>query len=101
MKRERFDELEAALTELRRQVDAVRAEGPLADIKAVRNFEAGSRVAARLELSTGRWLRGTDAGVDVMGDGSLIAFAGGMRRRELEAEGEAVYDAMREHLADG
>lgn len=101
VKRERFEELDLALSELRRQVEAVRAEGPLADVKVLRSFEAGSRVAARLELSTGRWPRGADAGVDVMGDGSLVAFAGGMRRRALGAEGEAVYDAMREHLADG
>ena len=100
MTRERFEELDAALSELRRQVEEVRAEGPLADVRALRTFEAGARVAARLELSTGRWLRGTDVGVDVMGDGSLVAHAGGVRRRELAAEGEAVYEAMREHLSD-
>ncbi len=100
MKRERFDELEAAIDALREEVEAIRAEGPLGDVKMLRTFEAGSRVAARLEISTGRWLRGTDAGIDVMGEGSLVAYAGELRRRELDAEGDSAYDAIREHLAD-
>ena len=101
MRRERFAELDAAIDALRAAVEAVRAEGPLADVKALRTFEAGSRVAARLEISSGGWLRGTDAGIDVMGDGSLVAYAGGVRRRDLGVAGESAYEAMREHLADG
>jgi hypothetical protein len=66
----------------------------------LRDFEPGQRVAARLEVSTGRWLRGRAAGVDVMGDGSLVAFSGGMTRHELEArDGESPFDAVRRALA--
>jgi len=100
VRRERFAELEAAIDALRNEVEAVRAGGPLADVKALRTFEGGSRVAARLEISTGGWLRGTDAGVDVMGDGAVVAYAGGVRRRELGVAGGSVYEAIREHLAD-
>jgi hypothetical protein len=61
----------------------------------LREFEPGERVAARLELSTGRWLRGRAAGVDVMGDGSVVAFRGGMTRSELEPrDGESPFDAV-------
>jgi hypothetical protein len=67
----------------------------------LREFEPGERVAARVELSTGGWLRSREAGVDVMGDGSLVAYAGGMGRRRLEPrQGESAYDAVRRELAD-
>jgi hypothetical protein len=61
----------------------------------IRTYEPGQRVKARLEISTGGWLRRNDAGIDVMGDGRLVAYAGGVRRRELEpARGESIYDAV-------
>jgi hypothetical protein len=66
----------------------------------LREFEPGQRVAARLEISTGRWLRGRAVGVDVMGDGNVVAFEGGMTRNELELRrGESAFDAVRRELA--
>lgn len=65
----------------------------------LRDFEPSERVAARLELSSGGALRGRAAGVDVMGDGSVVPFAGGVMRRRLEVrEGESAYDAVRREL---
>jgi hypothetical protein len=65
----------------------------------LRTFEPGDRVAARLELSTGGWLRGRAAGLDVMGDGALVAYAGGVRRRRLEpSASESPIDAVRREL---
>ena len=59
----------------------------------------GQRVAARIELSAGGMLRGRDAGIDVMGDGTLVAFAGGMRRRTLEPDpDETHFDVVRREL---
>ena len=61
----------------------------------LRTFEPGERVHARLELSSGGWLRGRDAGVDGMGDGALVPYAGGARKRALNVErGEDVFDAV-------
>ena len=60
----------------------------LASVKMLREFEPSERVAARLEISTGSIFRGRSAGIDVMGDGSIVAFAGGVARRPLEPEGE-------------
>ena len=66
----------------------------------LREFGPGERVAARLELSTGGLLRGRSAGVDLMGDGSVVAYAGGIGRRELEvAAGETAVDALRRELS--
>ncbi len=80
--------------------EEVRVEGPLRGVKMLREFEPGDRVAARLELSTGGFLRGgKDAGVDVMGDGTIVAFAGAVRRETLEPEpGQTAFDAVRARL---
>lgn len=83
VERFRFDDLKSALAELEEQVRVVRREGPLEEVSMLRRFEPESRVAARLEISTGGWLRKRDAGIDVMGDGTLVAYSGGIRRREL------------------
>lgn len=82
-----------------REVERVRAAGPLDTVKALREFAPAARVAARLEISTGGWLRGTAAGVDVMGDGEIVAFAGGVRRQPLEPrDGETALAAVRREL---
>ena len=86
---------------MERAVDQVRAEGPLEGVNVLREFEPGDRVAARIELSTGGWLRGREAGVDVMGDGSVVAYSGGMGRRQLEPRpGESAFEAVRRELGD-
>jgi hypothetical protein len=78
----------------------VRAEGGLDSISMLREFEPGDRVAARLEISTGRWPRARAVGVDVMGDGSVVAFEGGIHRNVVEPrDGESPFDAVRRVLA--
>jgi hypothetical protein len=65
----------------------------------IRTYEPAQRVRARLELSVGGFLRRRDAGVDVMGDGRLVPYTGGVSRRELEpADAGSPYDAVREAL---
>lgn len=97
--RDEFDDLDAALAGLRRRAEEVRDGEPLPAVSMLRKFGPAERVAARLEISTGGWLRGSDGGVDVMGDGKLIAFAGGIRRRTLEPRGEeSPFDALRREL---
>jgi len=93
--------LDQALAELRRRAEEVQAEGALPEVRSIRTFAAADRVAARLEISSGGWLRGGgEAGVDVMGDGSLVAFTGGLGRTPLEArDGETAFDAVRRALA--
>jgi hypothetical protein len=65
----------------------------------VRDFEPGDLVAGRVEISTGGWLRrGLDAGVDVMGDGSFVAFRGGLAREPLEIGNDSPWAAVRKAM---
>jgi hypothetical protein len=98
--RGRYEDLDEAVDELRRRAEEVRGEGPLGTVSAFRDYEPDKRVAARLELSAGGWLRGREAGVDVMGDGTLVPYAGGIRRKPLEAgQGRSAFEAVRKALA--
>ena len=97
--REEFEQLDDGIAQLRRRTEEVVETGPLPAVKMLREFEPGERVAARLEISSGSWLRGRAAGVDVMGDGSIVPFAGGIGRRTLDPRnGETPFDAVRREL---
>ena len=100
VQRESFDNLDDAIEGMERRTQEIRREGPLTTVKALRDFEPGQRVHARLELSTGGILRGREAGLDVMGDGALVPYTGVVRKRKLEpSEGKSAFDAIREALA--
>ncbi len=99
VERERFDELDSALAAMERHTRDIRGEGPLDEISAIREYEPGRRVHARLELSSGGPLRGREAGMDVMGDGALIPYVGVVRKRRLESPpGDSPFDAIRAAL---
>lgn len=98
--RERFGSLDEAIEALQDRAEKVRADGPLAPVKALREFEPGDRVAARIELSRGGLLRSRDAGIDVMGDGRMVAYSGGMRRESIEPRrGRTHFDEVRRMLS--
>ena len=99
VRHESFDDLDAAIAALERKAREIRREGPLREVSAIRDYEPGQRVHARLELSTGGPLRGREAGLDVMGNGALVPYVGVIRRRPLEPEsGESAFDAVRAAL---
>lgn len=94
--KERFEDLAGAIGAMEERVREIRREGPMDDINALRDYEPGQRVHARLELSTGGLFRGREVGIDVMGDGALIPYTGVVRKRRLEPrDGETAYDAVR------
>jgi hypothetical protein len=98
--REKHESLDAAVESMREHVSRIRREGNLPDVKMFRTYESGDRVNARLEISTGRMLRSRDAGIDVMGDGALVPFRGGVARRPLEpGDGTDPYEAIAEALS--
>jgi hypothetical protein len=98
--RKTFDSLDAAVDALCAQAEAIRSEGPLEAVGSVRDYEPGEQVHARLEISSGGLLRGRDAGIDVMGDGTYVPYKGGMRRTALDPrDGQTPFEAVGEALA--
>jgi hypothetical protein len=94
--REEFEDLDDAVGELMRRAEQVRAEGPLEEVSALRDFEPADQVHARLEISGRGILRPPTAGVDVRGDGSMVAFSGSVRRQEIEpGADQTVFEAVR------
>ena len=101
VEREKFAELEPAIAELRRRAEEILGEAGLPDVSAFRDYSPSERVKARLEISTGRMLKRREAGIDVMGDNSVVAFSGGVFRNPIEDIGAsdfdtAIADALRE-----
>ena len=98
--REKFEDLGEAVTALERRVKDIRSEGPLQPKKMFREYDPGVQVAGRAELSTGGLFRsGQSAGIDVMGDGTLVAYRGGVRREELDPGQHGPFEAVRQALA--
>ena len=99
MTRETHETLDDAVAALERHAKDIRAGGPLPERKMLRTFEAGRQVAGRIEISTGGFFRGgKDAGVDVMGDGTFVAFEGGMRREHIDLGDDSPWTVVRRAL---
>jgi hypothetical protein len=86
VERDRFETLDDAIGALRERAHEIANAGRLGAAQGFREYEPGDRVRARLQVSTGGWLRGHEAGIDVMGDGRLVPFVGAIRRRELDGD---------------
>jgi hypothetical protein len=99
VRREGFASLDVAIRALERGALEIRGEGPLEEVSTLRDFAPRDRVHARLEVSTGGLIRGREAGIDVMGDGTLVPYAGVVRKRRLELrDGQSAFDVLREVL---
>ena len=101
--RERFDSLDDALEELEARAArlTLRPRRETIDVK-VRQFSPEVQVAARLDVAgPGRFLPSKRGGVDVRGDGSVQAYVGGVRKRQVNAKGRTTpYEALRRALSD-
>jgi hypothetical protein len=94
-----FDDLGEAVAAMRERALAIRAEGPVREVSALRDFAPADQVHARLQLSGRGLLRKPVAGVDVRGDGAFVPFRGAVRREELDPSGyDTPFDAVRETL---
>jgi hypothetical protein len=98
--KERYDALDGAIAAMRERAAEIVRRGPLDSAQGFREYDASERVAARLELSSEGFLRGREAGIDVMGDGALVPYAGVIRKRRLDGRTpdraiEAVEEALR------
>jgi len=104
VERRRVATLEAALDELEAAArEAARTERPGSVDLRFRRFERADRVAARIELAgPGRLSPSVRAGVDVHGDGSMVAHVGRARRAAVRLEGtETALEALRRVLRSG
>lgn len=96
---ESFDDLGTAVEEMRARALAIRSEGPVRPVSALRDFESRDQVHARLQLSSGKLFKKSIAGVDVRGDGTFVPFKGGVAREELDPTGhDTPFDLVRETL---
>lgn len=96
---EGFDDLDEAVARMRERALAIRAEGPVRRVSALRDFEPEQQVHARLQLSGGGLLRKQTAGVDVRGDGTFLPFRGSVLREELDpTHHDTPFDLVRETL---
>jgi len=85
VEKESCESLEEALAEARGRAAEVLAGGRLGTVQAFRDHTPDQRVQARIEVSGKGLLRGPEAGIDVMGDGSLVPYTGAIRKRPFEA----------------
>ena len=97
----KYRDLDEAVAALREQALDIRSQGPARPVSALRDFEPGDQVSARLQISSGGLMGRSAAGVDVRGDGAFVAFRGGMRREELESGDDSPFEAVRKTLAQG
>jgi hypothetical protein len=101
VERLRADSLAAALDLLENRVRQV-AMGPRPDAVdvRVRRYDPVDLVWARAEVrGPQRFSPDVRAGVDLRGDGSVVAWTGSVRRAAVEpGDGESPYDALRRAL---
>jgi hypothetical protein len=96
---ESFEGLDEAVAAMRERALAIRAEGPMKGVSALRDFGPEQQVQARLQLTGRGLLRKPTAGVDVRGDGAFMPFRGGVTREELDPTAyDTPFDAVRETL---
>jgi hypothetical protein len=94
-----FEELGDAVEAMRERALAIRAEGPVEGVSALRDFGPAQQVHARLQLSGKGLLRKPVAGIDVRGDGTFMPYRGGVTREELDPTShDTPFDLVRETL---
>jgi hypothetical protein len=95
-----FDDLGEAVAAMRGRAMEIRSEGPAQRVRSLRDFEPGDQVRARLQLTgRGGFLRKPTAGIDVRGDGTFVAYRGGVGREELDpSDRDTPFELVRETL---
>jgi hypothetical protein len=98
--REKFDSLDEAVADARRRVDEILLENRLPPIRSIRDFAPGQRVQARIEISGPGLIRSPEGGIDVMGDGSAVAYTGAIRKETIVADSlEQAFERLQAALA--
>jgi hypothetical protein len=97
--REKFSTLDEAIAAVRRRVEVIQREERLPHISLIREFTPDAQVNARIEVSGPGLIRSPEGGIDVMGDGSAIAYTGSVRKEQLDADSlEDAFERLQEAL---
>jgi hypothetical protein len=97
--REKFDSLDEAIDDARRRVESVQRDGGLPAISSFREHPPGQRVEARIEISGPGLIRHPEGGIDVMGDGTAVAYTGAIRKETIAADSlDQAFDQLRASL---
>ena len=100
MGREKLASLDEAIEEARRRVEEILREDRLPPVSMLRDFSPSEQVQARIEISGPGLIRSPEGGIDVMGDGRAIAYAGALRKRAIDADSlERAYELLQDELA--
>jgi hypothetical protein len=98
--REKFSTLDEAMDHTRLRVLEVQREDRLPHISMLREFLPEQQVQARIEISGPGLIRSPEGGIDVMGDGSAIAYTGAMRKERIDADSlDEAFERLRSALA--
>jgi hypothetical protein len=98
--RKKFDSLDDAIGDAQQSVEEIQRGDRLPPARMVRDFSPAELVHARIELSGPGLLRGPEGGIDVMGDGSAIAYTGAIRKRQIDADSlDHAFERLRDALA--
>jgi hypothetical protein len=98
--REKFGSLDEAITDARRRVEEIQREDRLSHISMLREFTPEQQVQARIEVSGPGVFRAPEGGIDVMGDGTAIAYTGAVRKEKIDADSlDDAFERLREALA--
>ena len=84
--REKFEDAAGAIAAAHAHLERIRSEGGLPPISALRDFTPGQRVHARLEIDGPGLFRGPKGGIDLMGDGTVVAYTGTIRKEPIEGD---------------
>ncbi|HEY7121815.1 MAG TPA: hypothetical protein VH329_04585 [Solirubrobacterales bacterium] len=100
--REKFRTLDEAIVEARRRVEEIQREDGLPSITVFRTHTSGQRVNARIEITGPGLIRSPEGGIDVMGDGTAIAYTGSVRKEQLDADSlDDAFGRLKQALDDG
>jgi hypothetical protein len=100
VEKEKFFSLDLAMNKLEKRVeDILKQDRPETVNAGPREFGPEEQVVARLEVRGPKMLRGPRAGIDLKGDGEMVAFKGRLFRSELPgADANDSYEAIRQIL---
>jgi hypothetical protein len=94
-----FDDLDSAIAAMRERALRIRAGAAPRTASLLGTYTPADQVQARLQLTGKGLLRKAVAGIDVRGDGTFVAYRGGVTREELDPSGhETPFDLVRETL---